>query len=69
MAYLPNVERSAFRTGQYVGYCGGDVYHIVQVNRRSGWRAVSRSGESVIRGRTLTEVSSKLSALAAEIGA
>ena len=39
----PNIEKSAFRKGQYVGYCDGKVYHISKSNSSFGtWFAYNR---------------------------
>ena len=31
-----NIEKSAFRKGEYVGYCEGKVYHIRKTNSSFG---------------------------------
>jgi hypothetical protein len=39
----PNIEKSAFRKGQYVGYCDGKIYHISKSNSSFGtWFAYNR---------------------------
>lgn len=38
-----NIEKSAFRKGEYVGYCEGKVYHIRKTNSSFGtWFAYDR---------------------------
>ena len=36
MKNYPNIEKSAFRKGEYVGYCEGKVYHIRKSNSTYG---------------------------------
>jgi len=43
MRNYPNIERSAFRKGEYVGYCEGKVYRIRKTNSSFGtWFAYDR---------------------------
>jgi len=43
MRNYPNIERSAFRKGEYVGYCEGRIYHISKTNSSYGtWFAHDR---------------------------
>ena len=43
MKSYPNIERSAFRKGEYVGYSSGRVYHIRKSNSSFGnWFASNR---------------------------
>lgn len=38
-----NIEKSAFRKGEYVGYCEGRIYHICKSNSSYGtWHARNR---------------------------
>ena len=40
MKSFPNIEKSAFRKGEYVGYSGGKVYRITKSKEVSGyWHA------------------------------
>lgn len=55
MPYLLNVEKSAFRKGEYVGYAGG-VWRIARNGR--GWIA-RKDGASFTRG-TLRAISAAL---------
>ncbi len=32
----PNIEKSAFRKGEYVGYCEGKIYRITKTNSSYG---------------------------------
>jgi hypothetical protein len=39
----PNIEKSAFRKGEYIGYCEGRIYHISKSNSSFGtWFAYNR---------------------------
>ena len=43
MKNYPNIERSAFRKGEYVGYCEGKIYLISKTNSSFGtWFAHDR---------------------------
>ena len=43
MKSYPNIEKSAFRKGEYVGYSEGKVYHISKTNSSYGtWFAHNR---------------------------
>lgn len=43
MKNYPNIEKSAFRKGEYVGYSNGMVYHIKKSNSSFGnWFAHNR---------------------------
>lgn len=70
MKSLPNIERSAFRRFEYVGYADG-VWHIKRSG--TGWLAVKTLGHntetgdtrySTINRRTLAEMSDALTAWA-----
>ena len=36
MKNYPNIEKSAFRKGEYVGYCEGKIYRISKTNSSFG---------------------------------
>ena len=61
MKNLPNIEKSGFRAGEYVGYACGTVWRI----RRDAkvWRALARDKcvPGYISRRTLAELSDALS--------
>jgi hypothetical protein len=43
MKNFANIEKSAFRKGEYVGYCEGRIYHISKSNSSFGtWFAYNR---------------------------
>jgi len=43
MKNYPNIEKSAFCKGEYVGYCEGKVYRISKTNSSYGtWAAHNR---------------------------
>ena len=43
MKNYPNIDKSAFRKGEYVGYCEGRIYHISKSNSSFGtWFAYNR---------------------------
>lgn len=54
-----NIEKSAFRLGEYVGYAGGKVYRIARM-QRTHWMATEQNGSGVLRAGTLREISRKL---------
>lgn len=67
MPSFPNINKSAFRKGEYVGYSAGAVWRI----RRSGrnWQALRRMTDGLalipvgINQPTLTEISAKLTSI------
>ena len=65
MKNLLNIEKSAFRPGQYVGYGGGHVWRIRRSNSSYGnWWAQSQSDPNrQLRAWRLEELSAELSAL------
>ena len=64
MKSYPNIERSAFRKGEYVGYSNGRVYHIRKSNSSFGnWFAHNRDNwNDQIYAFGLQSMSDKLSA-------
>jgi hypothetical protein len=47
MKSYPNIDKSAFRKGEYVGYANGKVFHITKSKASSGnWHAVNRDNPS-----------------------
>lgn len=56
----PNIEKSAFRAGEYVGYAVGDIWRIAK--HRSGWMANAQGSNRQIHGATLREISAELQA-------
>jgi len=56
MLSFHNIDKSAFRKGQYVGYANGTIWRIKRTY--GGWTA-SNGGQSFTR-RTLAEVSKAL---------
>ena len=53
-----NIEKSAFRRGEYVGYGGGALWRISRPHRRAQWVAVSDVGGYMPCHRdTLQEIS------------
>lgn len=62
MRNYPNIEKSAFRKGEYVGYCNG-VWRIRPKARGHLWGATKRdSTEPTIFAETLGDLSAKLTA-------
>jgi len=55
-----NIDRSAFRRGEYVGYGAGTVSRIVRMS--GGWFATARDYSAAIHAPTLSEVSSQIEA-------
>ena len=58
-----NIEKSAFRHGEYIGYGGGLVWRVYKQGRKD-WRAFPRNAHGIgwrcLFGNTLTEISNKL---------
>ena len=54
---LPNIEKSGFHKGEYVGYSNG-VWRITRYGKQ--WRAIKRDGKGIIDAKTLAILSSKL---------
>lgn len=69
---MHNIEKSAFRKGEYVGYADGCVFHITRTNSTYGnWCACVSHGDNAdkysnrhIFAFRLADLSAKLSALA-----
>jgi hypothetical protein len=67
MKSLPNIEKSAFRRHEYVGYGGGCVYRVRKCGT-GGWEAWLGNGaldgmsQGYLRARTLEAMSLKLRA-------
>lgn len=68
MKSLLNIEKSAFRHGEYIGYGGGIVWRVYKQGRLD-WRAFPRNAHEIgwrcLFGKTLTEISNKLNEVAA----
>jgi len=64
MKNYPNIEKSAFRKGEYVGYCEGRIYHIKRSkNTFWTWAAYDCENSSdQIVSFNLAEMSKKLTA-------
>lgn len=64
----PNIDKSAFRRGEYVGYADG-VWNIkpLHSNHGSGWQARHRDDPEMptLRGKTLADISKDLETIAA----
>lgn len=68
MLSLHNIEKSAFRRGEYVGY-GNGVWRVARASSYT-WRAVrldGRPGAPVYRERTLAALSRRLADYAAAV--
>lgn len=64
---LPNIEKSAFIHGTYIGYACGVVWRIKRVGDQ--WEAVAQGyykGPNIFRKDTLTDVSKELTRLTEE---
>jgi len=76
MATLPyNIEKSAFRKGEYVGYAAGYVFRVVKSNSSFGnWQAQlarynpvnPRLSNRIFYGFTLAQLSERLDDFARE---
>lgn len=67
MKNYPNIEKSAFRRGEYVGYANGKVFHVSKSNSSFGnWFAHNRDNyNEQIFAYGLASLSDKLSKVAA----
>lgn len=70
MQSIHNIEKSAFRKGEYVGYAEGRVYRI----KRDGsvWFGMNQDGTSAgsfLQAKTLLDFSRKLTQVAEAIAA
>jgi len=57
-----NIEKSAFRKGQYVGYGFGQTWRIYKDSSSNWWTALSQQSADCMSARTLKELSVRLSA-------
>jgi len=62
MKAMNNIEKSAFRPGQYVGYGGGYVWRIAKDKSSNWWTAFSQQSADCMGARTLRELQAKLEA-------
>lgn len=67
MRNYPNIDKSAFRKGEYIGYCEGKIYRITKSNSSYGtWHARNRDDfNDQIFAFGLQAMSDKLQAKAA----
>jgi len=65
MKAMQNIEKSAFRKGEYVGYAGGKVWRIKKTNSSYGnWFAHNRdSYNEQLYAMRLSDLQAKLEAL------
>lgn len=63
MKAFHNIEKSAFKAGEYVGYANGEVYRIMRDGKR--WLAVNRRGADSFVRYNLADISAALEATAA----
>lgn len=63
MQSLSRIEPSAFRRGEYVGYCNG-VWFITRSALTRSWLAVK--GKALVSARTLAQLNDKFDALEAQ---
>jgi len=68
MKSYPNIEKSAFRKGEYVGYSEGKVYHISKTNSSYGtWFAHNRDNyNEQVFAFGLAQMSERLAKVAAK---
>lgn len=57
---MTNIERSAIRPGQYVGYGLGQTWRIRRDLSSKTWWAYSQQGPDCMSARTLRELSARL---------
>ena len=63
MRSLPNIDKSSFRKGEYVGYAGGHVWNIRREGRRA-WQAFIAKGaySAWLHAPRLVDISAQLTA-------
>jgi len=57
---MHNIEKSAFRHGQYVGYGLGHTWRIIKDKSSNWWTAFSLQSADCMSARTLRELSARL---------
>ena len=57
---MQNIEKSAFRRGEYVGYGGGCVWRII---KQGYWYAYARGSDKMLHGLRLKDLQTQLEAL------
>jgi hypothetical protein len=57
---MHNIEKSAFRHGQYVGYGLGQTWRIYKDTSSNWWTALSQQSADCMSARTLRELSARL---------
>ena len=62
---FPNIEKSGFHKGEYVGYGGGNTWRIKKSNgaKSRWWMAIQQNGKGVMHANLLSKMSEQLSAL------
>lgn len=63
MKYMANIEKSAFKPGEYVGYSSGQVFRIKR-QARSHWVAWNPDRSIHYNGARLQDISTRLHCLA-----
>ena len=58
---MNNIEKSAFRRGEYVGYGGGYVWRIVK--QGGYWYAYAQGSDKVLHGLRQKDLQAQLEAL------
>jgi len=57
---MNNIEKSAFRRGEYVGYGGGQVWRII---KQGYWYAYAQGSPAVLHGARLKDLQAQLELL------
>ena len=57
---MHNIEKSAFRRGEYVGYGGGYTWRIV---KQGYWYAYARGSDKMLHGLRLKDLQTQLEGL------
>ena len=57
---MHNIEKSAFRRGEYVGYGGGYTWRIV---KQGYWYAYARGSDKMLHGLRLKDLQAQLEAI------
>ena len=59
---MHNIEKSAFRRGEYVGYGGGYTWRI-PVKQGGYWYAYARGSDKMLHGLRLKDLQAQLESL------
>ncbi len=65
-ASYPNLEKSGFHPGQYVGYSEGAVFRIRRIPNSKRWQATQQNGPACFSRNSLGAIAAKLEEMTRE---